>query len=78
MLGARGQNIDIAFIDPPYDSEYYGEVMKTLLDYDIIKDGGVAAIERQGGEPPRYAGFEIIRQRRYGKTRIDIYERTGG
>jgi 16S rRNA (guanine(966)-N(2))-methyltransferase RsmD len=78
MLGARGQNIDIAFIDPPYDSGYYDEVMKTLLDYDIINDGGVVAIERQGGEPPRYIGFELIRHKRYGKTRIDIYERTSG
>jgi 16S rRNA (guanine(966)-N(2))-methyltransferase RsmD len=96
--------VDIAFIDPPYDAGYYDEVMKTLLDCDIISDGGLAVIERsssgndpkrgagrraravaggidiietyQGSLSGRYAGFDLIRERRYGKTLIEVYERT--
>jgi 16S rRNA (guanine(966)-N(2))-methyltransferase RsmD len=97
------QQFDVAFVDPPYGAGYYDEVMKTFLDYDIISDGGFAALEREVttkdhcettgrkthsngrsivnsiGEisrSVRYEGFDIIRERRYGKTLIEIYVRT--
>jgi 16S rRNA (guanine(966)-N(2))-methyltransferase RsmD len=103
--GARDRpdaRVDIAFVDPPYEAGYYDEVKKTLLDYDIISDGGIVTLERpspgkdygagagrrarggayrvhitggpQRGEE-RYEGFALIRERRYGKTVIEVYER---
>ncbi|MDR2163203.1 MAG: 16S rRNA (guanine(966)-N(2))-methyltransferase RsmD [Clostridiales Family XIII bacterium] len=95
--------IDIAFVDPPYESGYYDEVMKTFLEYGIISDGGLVALERaysgnssqngagrrvRGGMSRidfietgqvslfgRYEGFELIRERRYGKTLVEVYKR---
>jgi 16S rRNA (guanine966-N2)-methyltransferase len=101
--GGTPARFDVAFVDPPYEAGYYDEVMKTFLDYDIISDGGIVALERssagkdmrggagrraRGGsggvtlteEPQRakarYEGFALIRERRYGKTVIEVYERT--
>ncbi|MDR1293237.1 MAG: 16S rRNA (guanine(966)-N(2))-methyltransferase RsmD [Clostridiales Family XIII bacterium] len=77
--------VDVAFADPPYEAGYYDEVMKTLLDYGIISDGGIVVLERAApGKGPaarradakRYEGFALIREKRYGKTLIDVYERT--
>jgi 16S rRNA (guanine(966)-N(2))-methyltransferase RsmD len=84
----RAAPVDLAFIDPPYEAGYYDEVMKTLLDCDIISDGGIVAVERSGavkgaavkGAARRndcYEGFTLLRDRRYGRTLVEIYERTG-
>jgi 16S rRNA (guanine966-N2)-methyltransferase len=78
--------IDVAFVDPPYESDYCDEVMKTLLDYGIISDGGIVVLERaaagkgasgRGSDAPCYKGFSLIREKRYGKTLVQVYERTG-
>jgi 16S rRNA G966 N2-methylase RsmD len=91
-------SVDIAFLDPPYEAGYYGEVMKTFLDYGIISDGGIVTLERavtggkrKGGtrreaagggsrewlsDAGGFDGFDLIRERRYGKTLIEILERT--
>jgi 16S rRNA (guanine966-N2)-methyltransferase len=100
--GGTDARFDIAFVDPPYEAGYYDEVMKTFLDYDIISDGGIVALERsssgrdsrggtgrkaRGGadgvvitegkqRAERYEGFALIRERRYSKTVIEVYERT--
>jgi 16S rRNA (guanine(966)-N(2))-methyltransferase RsmD len=80
-----GDGVDVAFADPPYEAGYCDEVMKTLLDYDIISDGGIVVLERaaagkgaavRGADVARYEGFSLIREKRYGKTRIEVYERT--
>jgi 16S rRNA (guanine966-N2)-methyltransferase len=96
----RGR-VDVVFVDPPYRSGYCDEVMKTLLDCDIISDGGFVAIERASpgknyrGGPGRkarggktgmiiteketraggYEGFESVRERRYGRTLVEVYVR---
>jgi 16S rRNA (guanine(966)-N(2))-methyltransferase RsmD len=68
--------IDIAFMDPPYASAYYDEVMKCFGDYGIINRGGLVVMERRTGAiTGDYAGFALFTSKRYGKTSIDIYER---
>ncbi|MDR3224711.1 MAG: 16S rRNA (guanine(966)-N(2))-methyltransferase RsmD [Clostridiales Family XIII bacterium] len=66
---------DIAFVDPPYKAGYYEEVMKMLLDYDIISEGGIVVLERHAGDPQEYRGFLPTRIKRYGKTQVEFYER---
>jgi 16S rRNA (guanine(966)-N(2))-methyltransferase RsmD len=67
---------DIAFVDPPYASDYYHEVMKCFNDYGIINRGGLVIIERQTDVAAgNYAGFAMLVSKRYGRTSVDVYER---
>jgi 16S rRNA (guanine966-N2)-methyltransferase len=79
MARSGGYGADIAFIDPPYASGLYEEAMQSLVAYDMIVIGGIAALESSdgGGEDAKYPGFELIKKKRYGKTFIRLYERTG-
>jgi 16S rRNA (guanine(966)-N(2))-methyltransferase RsmD len=79
-----GESVDISFVDPPYEAGYCDEVMKTFLEYGIISDGGIVVLERaatgkgevaRDADPGCYEGFMLIREKRYGKTLIDVYER---
>lgn len=66
---------DLIFIDPPYDSPLYDDVLKTINLVDILSDGGIiiceSARERQLPElePPYVLSREYI----YGKVKLSKY-----
>jgi 16S rRNA (guanine966-N2)-methyltransferase len=79
MAKNSGYGADIVFVDPPYASELYAEAMQSLVAYDMMVIGGIAALEsaNDGDEDAEYRGFALIKKKRYGKTFIRLYERTG-
>jgi 16S rRNA G966 N2-methylase RsmD len=78
MMRRAGFGADIVFIDPPYKSGLYEETMQSLVRYDMIKCGGIAALE--GAEEDvtvaPYEGYIMLKKKRYGKTFVTLYERT--
>jgi 16S rRNA (guanine(966)-N(2))-methyltransferase RsmD len=72
-----GSKFDILFADPPYESAPYDELMKKLLTCDIMSEYGAVVLESSARMSPddSYEGFELDRQRRYGKTLITIFRR---
>jgi 16S rRNA G966 N2-methylase RsmD len=52
--------------------------MQSLIRYDMIKSGGIAALESSdgGAADAAYDGFIIRKKKRYGKTYVRFYERT--
>jgi 16S rRNA (guanine966-N2)-methyltransferase len=78
MSRNAGYLADIVFIDPPYASGLYAETMQSLIAYDMIKQGGIAALEsaEDGGEDAAYCGYIMQKKKRYGKTFVRLYERT--
>ena len=73
----NGIKADIVLVDPPYEAGYYKEIMQLLDRYDIIIPGGIVVLESQDRfeiEDDVY-GFKKLKERKYGKTKISIYER---
>jgi 16S rRNA (guanine(966)-N(2))-methyltransferase RsmD len=77
MSRNAGYLADIAFIDPPYKSNLYAEAMQSLIAYDMIKEGGIVALEsaEDGDDDAAYCGYIMQKKKRYGKTFIRLYER---
>lgn len=71
----RGESFDIIFVDPPYDSELYEPVLKTVNSVDILSDGGiiVCEIRREKSLPEVSAPYKKGREYCYGKVKIGIY-----
>lgn len=71
----RGEKFDIIFVDPPYDSELYEPVLKTVNSVDILSDGGiiVCEIRREKSLPEVSAPYKKGREYCYGKVKIGIY-----
>lgn len=75
----RGDGFDIAFADPPYalgEEKGYESVLKTLAERGVVKAGGLfiaemTAVQHVGDAP----GWEMLRDRTYGKTRICLWRR---
>ena len=74
-----GPGFDIAFADPPYalgEERGYAQVLATLAGRGVVKPGGLfiaemTAVQRAEETP----GWEMIRDRTYGKTRICVWRR---
>lgn len=75
-----GPGFTIGFADPPYalgEEKGYASVLATLAGRNVIRPSGLfiaemTAVQRAEETP----GWELIRDRTYGKTRLCIWRRT--
>lgn len=74
-----GPGFDIGFADPPYalgEERGYSRVLATLAERGVIREGGLFVAEmtavQRAEETP---GWELLRDRSYGKTRVCIWRR---
>ena len=77
--GGRGRAFDVAFADPPYalgEERGYESVLASLIARGVVKLGGVFVAEMTAVQKSAEAeGWELVRDRVYGKTRICIWRR---
>ena len=75
-----GPGFSMAFADPPYalgEERGYASVLETLARRGVVREGGLFTAEmtavQRAEETP---GWELLRERKYGKTRICVWRRT--
>ena len=75
-----GKGFDIAFADPPYalgEKNGYESVLATLGERGVVKPGGVFVAEMTSAQSAgNVPGWELLRDREYGKTRLCVWRRT--
>lgn len=80
IAGYCGEGFDIAFADPPYalgEEKGYESVLKTLAERGVVKLGGLFIAEMTAAQKSgEIAGWELLRDRTYGKTRICLWRRS--
>lgn len=74
-----GAGFSIAFADPPYalgEEKGYASVLAIMADRGVIREGGLFVAEmtavQRAEETP---GWDLLRDRTYGKTRICVWRR---
>ena len=75
-----GLGFSIVFADPPYalgEERGYASVLATLAERGVVRPGGLFIAEmtavQKAEETP---GWELVRDRTYGKTRLCLWRRT--
>lgn len=64
--------LNIVFVDPPYESGYYENLLPRLLDSPIVVKGGKLVVEsRYAIQIPQH-DESLIRRYRYGQTHVTI------
>ena len=71
---------DIVYADPPYETESSpdrtAEIMAALTTAGAIAERGLFLAEQRSGVPtPAVAGWELVTERRYGRTKIMIFRK---
>lgn len=74
-----GGGFSVAFADPPYalgEEKGYAAVLATLAARGVVRPGGVFAAEMTAAQAADSApGWELLRERDYGKTRLAVWRR---
>ena len=71
----KGQQFDLIFVDPPYDSGLYEAVLERINLVDILSDGGIIICEtRKEIELPQMRlPYRKVREYRYGTVKLGKY-----
>ena len=76
-----GPGFSIAFADPPYalgEERGYAQVLATLASRGVVRTGGLFVAEMTAAQRAEETpGWELLRDRKYGKTRICVWRRIG-
>ena len=74
-----GPGFSIAFADPPYalgEERGYAQVLATLAKRGVVRPGGLFIAEMTAVQRPEETpGWELLRDRTYGKTRLGVWRR---
>ena len=74
-----GAPFDIAYADPPYalgEERGFAEMLKTLSDRNVVRPGGLFIAETTSRQNlTDVLGWDLCRDREYGKTRLLIWKR---
>ena len=77
--GYSGPGFSIAFADPPYalgEERGYAQFLATLAARGVVRAGGLFVAEMTAVQHPEETpGWELLRDRTYGKTRLCIWRR---
>jgi 16S rRNA (guanine(966)-N(2))-methyltransferase RsmD len=78
-LASKGRRFSLVFLDPPYGSGLVGRSAAELHRAGILSPGAVAVAERAARDPEESVpeGWEERTARRYGDTRITLYDIPG-
>jgi 16S rRNA (guanine(966)-N(2))-methyltransferase RsmD len=78
-LSAKGKTFDLVFLDPPYGMGLVGRSAELLSRAGILAPGAVVVAERASRDPGDAlpAEWRERTDRRYGDTRITLYDTPG-
>ncbi len=72
-----GDKYDLIFIDPPYASDAGIKALRLIADGKILSENGIAVYERDRSFDGEISGLQKYDERKYGKTYITLFKRSG-
>ncbi|MCP4147286.1 MAG: 16S rRNA (guanine(966)-N(2))-methyltransferase RsmD [bacterium] len=73
QLGKDGFKFDIIFLDPPYDLLRYANPLKVVYKRDVLKDNGIAVLERPAHLKFDAKYFDCYRTQTLGNKCLDFF-----
>lgn len=74
VLGAKGRQFDIIFLDPPYASGLYSQVLSAIVEHKLLdEDGYIIAEQSSGDEPAEVSGLINYRIKDYKTSKMAFY-----
>lgn len=64
----------IVFVDPPYESAFYTEVLDRLFEYNMLNDDAIIVLEHKKDENISHDKFEKFKEKTFSKNQLSFYE----
>jgi len=76
FLKQNKESFDIIFLDPPYNRGFVAPIMEGIISSGALRKGGIAVLESDfSDEHGEFDGVQIIKQRKYGRSYVTVYQR---
>lgn len=75
LLSRRGEKFDLILLDPPYEKNWVGQILRAIAQEGLLREAGVLVAEhsvREGVEES-YGPLGLQDQRRYGSTLLSFF-----
>ena len=75
VIAGRGQHFDLAFFDPPYDSELYMRIPEAIDSFGLLTPGSILVAECSVRNPllESYGRLKRFDRRLYGDTALELF-----
>ena len=71
-----GEKFDIIFLDPPYNRNFIEPVLTAIVEKELLAGGGIVVLESDDTDfSGEKEGLSVLKQRKYGRTYITVYEK---
>ncbi len=76
LLAAEGERFDLAFLDPPYQTNEADKLMSLLAEIEVLSAEAVVVVEHDDGRELQesYGALARFDRRRYGATAVSFYQ----
>ena len=70
------KKFSVVFLDPPYNKGFIAPIINAICQKDLLTADGIIMLESDfSDEHSDFDGLEIIKQRKYGRSYVTIYQR---
>ena len=75
LLSRRGEKFDLIFLDPPYEKDWVGKILRAIAQEGLLREAGVLVAEHGVREKVEesYGPLGLQDQRRYGSTLLSFF-----
>lgn len=64
------------FLDPPYNRGFIVPIIESIVENNILTDDGIIVLESDfSDEHSEFSGLSILKQRKYGRSFVTVYEK---
>ncbi len=76
FLKSSDEKFSVIFLDPPYNKGFISPVIGAIIKHDRLLTDGIIVLESDStDEHDELEGLSVLKQRKYGRTYITIYQR---
>jgi 16S rRNA (guanine(966)-N(2))-methyltransferase RsmD len=75
LLARRGEKFDLILVDPPYEKDWVGKVLRAIAQEELLREAGILVVEHSVREKveENYGPLVLRDQRRYGTTLLSFF-----
>ena len=78
LLSRKGETFDLIFLDPPYEKDWVGKILRAISQEGLLSKAGILVAEHSVREEVKesYGPLGLQDQRRYGSTVLSFFGHT--
>lgn len=70
------KKFSVVFLDPPYNKGFIAPIISAICENNLLLKDGIILLESDfSDEHSEFSGVKIIKQKKYGRTYVTVYQR---